>query len=404
MRLKSARLASLGVAPLCLAVASAYANPNDSLQLSASYSISHDDNLFRLGKGLDAASRIGRDSPAETIKAATGTLSFIKDYGLQHVDLQVSAVNYDYQNFSYLNFSALNYTGAVRWSLTPRIRGNFTADRQETLTSFGDFQSFGVRNQRIVTNTRFDGIYELDGAWQLTAGGSRQSLETTATVIEQRAYVLQSVDVGVKRVYGSGTEAAYRLRKGSGDYTTVSYSATAFLPSNFNDTEHELRLAWPITGKSQLAARLSYLQRKYNSFDFRDYSGVTARTDFNWGITAQTRLQVALARELGDYQSNYSSYSKTDRLTLSPTWQIKEKLALRFRQDIARRSFSGPVPGLATGDQREDKIYQSRLSVEWQPREQIDLSAWLQQDKRDSNFSGFSFVSRSIGLLAQVSF
>lgn len=142
--------------PWCALATTAQATINDSIQLSASLNTSYDTNIFRLPRSANAEATIGRDSTAETIRAATGSISFSKDYGLQHVDLNVNAVRYDYQNFSYLGFTALNYSGGVRWSMTPRIRGNLIATRRESLINFGDFQNIGVQSKRTEVNTRAD--------------------------------------------------------------------------------------------------------------------------------------------------------------------------------------------------------------------------------------------------------
>ncbi|QHI99985.1 outer membrane beta-barrel protein [Xylophilus rhododendri] len=392
------------LAPWCLLAASAYANPNDTLQLSASYSVTHNDNLFLLPKGANAQALVGRDSAAETIKAATATAAFVKDYGLQHVELTVNAINYDYQNFSYLSFSALNYAGLLKWNVTPRIRGTVTATRDKSLVGFNDFQNYSIRNERIVTNTRADGIYELDGAWQLVGGASRFSVANTSTVQEQRAFDLDSVEGGIQRVFASGSQLSYRLRRGSGSYSAVSFAAGAFLPSAFDETENQLQMVWLVTDKSQIIGRLAYRKRTFNDFSFRDYSGVSGGATLTWGLSARTNLEAGISHELSDYQALYANQMTTEKLIFGPVWQVKEKLKLRLRQEVSRRRFSGDVPGVNVVQQREDHVYLSRASVEWQPREQVDLSAWLQQDRRDSNYTGFTYTSRSVGVLAQISF
>ena len=397
-------LSMLRVVPLCFAAASACADPNDTLQLSASYNITHDDNLFRLPKNANAAALIGRDSPADTIKSTTASAFITKDYGLQHIDFRASAVNYDYTNFSYLGFTAFNYTGRARWSLTPRIRGSISSDRQQSLNSFGDFRNYTQRNERIALNTRAEAVYELDGAYQLAGAASQLKVTTSSPVIEQRGFDLRSVDVGLRRVFSSRTEAGYRFRVGNGEFSPASIPGVSSLPSKFDETEHELRLYWAVTGKTNVDTRVSYLKRNYDDFNSRNYSGVVASTNVDWSVTGQINMRAGIARELTDFQSNYSSYATGDRLTLTPSWQIQDKVTLRLRHDQVRRQFRGPIIGLPPASMREDKLYLTRLTVEWVPRDQISLSAWVQQDKRDSNFSDLSYTSRVVGMLAQLTF
>lgn len=391
-------------APYCALVTTAQATVNDSLQLSASISTSHESNLFRLSRLANAQATLGRDSAEETIRAATGSITFTKDYGLQHVDLNVNVVRYDYQNFAYLGFTAINYSGGMRWSLTPRIRGNLLATRKESLINFGDFQNFGVQSKRTETNTRADGLYELDGAWQIVAGITHLDIKNSAPVIQQRSYEAASVDAGIRRTWGSRTQATWRIRQSTGEYSGGSNFAANSLPSRFSETENELTLSWIITPKSVLDTRISYVQREFNEYDIRDYSGVTSRTSLQWGISAQTSVLLYYSHELIDYQTNYSSYVSSDRLAIAPSWQVTPKLILSFRQEYADRQFKGPLPTSALNDQREDRQKTSRLSVTWKPRDSLDISAWVQSDKRKSNYQGFDYTGRSIGALAQFTF
>jgi exopolysaccharide biosynthesis operon protein EpsL len=389
---------------LIFASVAAFANPSDSLQLTVNSSITHDDNLFRLSGSANPRTAIGRDSPEETITATTLAAAFSKQYGLQQIDLKASAVRYDYHNFSYLSFTAFNYSGGLGWKLTPRLHGVLKVDRKETLAGFGDSRNLSARNQRIESNERADSVYELDGAWQFTGGLGRYSVHNEAGFVEQRSFTLISADAGVRRLFPSGTSMGLRLRKGSGDYTQVSYAAASLLPSSFDETETEAFLAWPVTKKSRIDARVSYLSRKASPYSVRDYSGMRASSVFLWGLSARTSVTAMVSRDISDYQAAYSNYMQVDRLSIAPALVIQEKLVLRMTHEFSRRNFGGSIPGVVVPVKRTDQFQLSRLAVEWQPREFLAFSTWIQRDKRNSNFSGLDYRSQSVGVLAQISF
>lgn len=389
--------------PLLLAAAGAQANPNDSLQFTASYQIAHEDNLFRLQNKANALALVGRETPEETIKTGTLSARFAKEYGLQKVNLQASAVNYDYQNFSYLGFSALNYNGGANLRLTPRIRLNLASIRQQSINNFGDFRNYSVRSQRTTTYNSAEGLYELDGAYQLRGGVSRNSLVNSATLVEQRDFTINSADVGVQRLFTSGSVLSYRFRKGSGDYTAVTFSSAAFLPSKYDESENEVRFLWAATDKTRIDSRISYLQRSFSQFSFRDYSGVTAGSAVDWSISPRVSLRVGVARDISDFQSLYSNYSESNKLSILPMWRIKEKLALSLRHEITKRRMKGDVPGSSLPRRQDDETL-TRVTLDWTPREFISVSTYLQHLSRDSTFTGLGYNSNSVGVLAQVSF
>ncbi|MCZ2498211.1 outer membrane beta-barrel protein [Xylophilus sp. Kf1] len=394
----------LRAAPCCAFSVPALATVNDSLLFSASINASHDSNIFRISRRTPARAVLGRDSAEDTIRSATGSVSFSKDYGLQHVDLNLSAVRYDYQNFAYLGFTALNYSGGARWSLTPRFHGNLQATRKETQINFGDFQSFGVQSKRTEVHTRADAVYELDGAWQLVAGVAHLDIDNSAPVVTQRGYTLTGFDAGVRRTWGSNSQATWRLRQSTGEFTGASRQAGSALPARFDENESELALTWTLTPKTVVDTRLSYVQRRHNEYTSRDYAGLVSRTQLQWALSAQTGVLVSYAHEILDYQTVYSSYFASDRLVVAPSWQALPKLVLTFRQEYAQRQFKGPLPSTVVDTGREDRQTLSRLGATWTPRDAVEISTWLQSEKRRSNYTGFDYASRSFGVLAKVTF
>lgn len=395
---------SICVLSIGLTVGLAKANPNDALQFFAGYGVVYDDNLFRLRPGTNAQQTIGRDSAAETIKTATAAVGFDKKYGLQRIRARLTAVDYQYQNFDYLDFTALNFVGLVNWSFTPKASGVVGIDRQQLPSGFEDFKRYTIRNQATVINGRAEGFYELDGAWQVTGAFLHLDVKNAATIIQQRAFTRESVQVGLKRTFGSESEVAYRIRSGSGDYSDTANSAAAFLPNGFDDIENEFQLKLVITPKSSLAARISYLQKKFHNFAFRDYSGITGDATFIWGLTDRTSIQFIASSLLSDYQTTYSNSVRAVRYAIMPTIQIKEKVAVKLRQEYVQRSFDGVVSGFSSALKRDDNTHLTRVSVDWDPREQLGFSFWFQKERRESNYGDFSYSSKSVGILARTSF
>jgi hypothetical protein len=182
--------------------------------------------------------------------------------------------------------------------------------------------------------------------------------------------------------------------------------------------EHDVQLIWPVSGKTSIDARAGHLQRKHDNFSERDFSGFVGNFNLNYAMTGKTRLTASWARTLGSFQTGAtnsglstvfdqyaSSYLKTDRFSLGPTWQIDDKVALRMRYDYSMIDFLGGVTNSATSlDPRSDKMHSGMVALDWQLHKAFSLSAMLNHDKRNSNLSGYSFHRSAASITARITF
>lgn len=138
------------------------------------------------------------------------------------------------------------------------------------------------------------------------------------------------------------------------------------LDNRFDQNESEIRLHWPLTGKATLDLRAARIERTHAHFSERDFAGPVGAVSLYLKITDKTSLTASLGRELSSYQSLASSAISTDRLVISPSWQIGMKTALRARYDYARRDFQGAITASPLND-RFDTQHSAMLALEWQP-------------------------------------
>lgn len=375
----------------------------ETFKINASETIMTDSNLFRLSDSADLNALIGRSSAAEKINITTLGLSINKAYSLQRFELDMDLIDYRYQNFSYLSFTAKNYNAAWRWSLTPRLTGNLTTDRKETLNSFTDVQSFNQRNQRTNTKTRFDGAYELDGAWAVL-GGVEQSAQTNQeALVAEGDYKANSADVGLRYTFASGSALTYTLKNTSGTYVNRAMSPGNLLDDGYNQLDNELKLHWLISGKSTADLTTAYINRTHPHFGERDYSGFTAGAKINWSMTAKTALSAGWLRELASYQTGSANYSQTDSFSIEPTWQMSPKTIVSLRYQVAQRDYKG-TPTAVSAPQRSETLTDTTLSFDWQPYRYLSLSTSLGKAKRTANLPGLDYDSNMVNFSAKFSF
>ena len=395
---------ALGLAMMLLFTAArAWADEFDTLNFDAGMTVVNDSNLFRLSGTVDPNTVLGRSSTADRIDVKTLGVRLAKPYALQRFELAASLVDYRYDKATFLNFSAFNYNAAWRYSLTPRFKGSVSSDRSETLNSFVDFRAF-VRNVRTEENNRFNAEYEVDGVWRVIGGVSQSKSQNAQLFVQQQDFKSNVAEAGIKVAFPSGSSVSAVTRTQAGEYFKLSGPvAASFFDNKFNQSEQEARLFWLFSGKSSLDARLAYIDRRHPNFSQRDFSGVVGNASVSWGITGKTRLVTSVARELGSFLQDSSSYTRLDRLSVGPVWELSPKAVLRARLDLSTRDFLGPVRNTPFNG-RSDSLRTLVLGMDWQPRRWVTVSASLQNDKRSSNQAGLDFVSTQVTLAAQLTF
>ncbi len=395
---------SIGVLLLLCLGAPALAQDAPGLKLNASYAMQTDSNLFRLPAGVDTLALVGASSAADRIGVASAGLSFRSVQSLQKFELDASLVDYRYQNFSYLSFTARNYNAAWRWALTPRLTGNLTSERKQSINSFADYQNYFQSNQRTNNDTRLNAVYELTGPWRLVAGlAQARQTNQQALLVGGDDYTSNAADVGVRLLYGSGNSLTYSARRYDGNYLNRVPNAASLYDASFRQTEHDLRLSWVLSGKTSASANLAYLSRSHPTYSQRDYSGFNLGAAVNWLISGKSGLSADYTHQLESYQTSSSNYSQTDRISLGPVWQTSAKTALSLRHVWSQIDYLG-APGASASPARRDLTRDTTLSFNWQPYQQITLSAALQSATRGSNQPNLDYDSRMASVSAQYSY
>lgn len=366
-----------------------FAQVRDGFSVSASYTLRHDDNLFRLPDGLDPMAVLGRSSAAEDISVSSLGLRYAQNHSLQRVELDVGLVDYRYHTYSSLDLQALNYDAVWRWQVTPRWRGNLFADRKESANSFDDARGLATSNQSIQTHTGFDALYEIDGVWRAVGGAQRNRSQNQQQQIGQDSYRSRSADVGVRYDALSGNNLSYRLRRSTGQTLDANGQQR---DDKFTQTDHELQARWALSGKSTTKLTLTHLSRTHPDRPERDYSGLNTSASLNWAATGKTGWTAGWSRDLSSYQTTSASYARAERLNLGFVWQIAPRTTLNASLAQTRRRYLGAPAGQAS-DPRRDTTSDRSLGVSWSATPQVNLNASLQNTRRSANLPGLAFSS-----------
>ncbi|MBK7051548.1 MAG: putative exosortase B-associated extracellular polysaccharide biosynthesis transporter EpsL [Rhodoferax sp.] len=367
----------------------AHADPEDMWNLNAGINTTHVSNLFFSPQAFESS---------DQILATTVGLKVNKPAGLQRFVLDASLTDNRFRTNDYLDFVGKNLTGAWLWSLTPRIKGNLSANYNEGLNSFIDYRG-RERNLRTTQMYRFDVEGEIGGGFSAIGGVNHFDQKNSELFIAQRDYQTNAAEFGIK--YLTSTESSVTLlgRRSRGEYTQ---DLGGLEESGFDQNEAELRVAWVATGKSTLVGRLAYINRVSDTYAMRDFSGPVGSLDWLWNVDAKLRINVGFRQDLVSYQDFEASYYKAQVFSIAPVWQVFSKTALRASYSRETRDYLGAPVAVLGG--REDTLQQALVAVDWTPLRPLTVSTFVQRQTRTSDRAINDFDNDMAGISGSYAF
>ena len=357
---------------------------------------------FRAGAGVERDSNVLRQSTAisDTIGILSVGLRADKRYGLQRFRADVEATAYKYSDMGALDYNTLNYNAAWDWSFTPKLHGVVSADRKQYREAFLDtatgINRVGRRTER---SELAEGIYELGAAWRLLAGAAQTSSKSSQPGSWDASPEVRSVHAGVGYEMASGTSLTARLRRGDGEYNDPSAAAAT---GDFKETETDLLLKWPVTGKTAVEARVGHLDREHSGAPQRDFSGLVGNGTVSWDITGKTRLLAGVSRYLSATGLATGGHIESDQVWLGPVWKPTVQTAVKLRYERTAREWRD-VPAASPDVGRREVIENIMAGFDWEPRPAIAVSTSIRRERLKSNvYSGFR--ATIFGVAAKVYF
>ncbi|MDO9206489.1 XrtB/PEP-CTERM-associated polysaccharide biosynthesis outer membrane protein EpsL [Methylotenera sp.] len=382
--------------PTFLIFPMAHADENDPINFIAGISRVHDNNLFR-------ESTMER---SDNITTAYAGVRLDKQYSMQRFKADFTLTAYRYQKYDVLDFDAKDYKGAWLWKLTPYLSGTLSADRKQQLTTFEDYRNLSVvtlQNVRVSENQHFEADFSPHGIWHLLGGATRSTQSNSKTFQAEDSFTMNALDAGVKYDFRSGSSITLMGHERRGNYEDRTINTATLFDTKFDESEAEAKLSWLISGKSQVNARAAYVTRNHDNFSQRDYSGVVGRVDYRWMPAGKLSITASASSDLSSFQTDYSSYTRNNTLSISPVYALSDKISMRATASASERTFLGEV-GISINNGRVDTSKSISLGVDWTPLRSVTIGANLARSSRSSNLAGFDFTDTTAGLNANLFF
>jgi len=387
LALKNFPMKPLAAAALCMLALGAQAQ----LQPRVSVGIEHDTNVLLVPAGAGEKS--------DDVGTAAIGLKWDHQYSLQRFTVDVEAATYRYRDLTNLNYSTLNYKAAWDWHVTPAFHGILSADRRQYRDITDTVEGVNTIGRRTERTEVLDGTYDLDGPWRVTAGVSHAESSTTVPLSWDASPRINSARAGVGYESSTGSSLYGRYRHGKGTYTALTGPG----PADFTEDEAEADMTWVVSGKTTVDARLGHLRRRHDGAPQRDFSGPVGSANLLWNITAKTRLQAGIARDLAASGLDVGGHVESTRFFIGPVWNATALTSVSLRFDRTNRNWKD-VPAGSLEANREDVVQSASLGVDWSPRRWVTVSAAVRNERLSSNIPGANYRNTATSLGAKFTF
>ena len=383
----------------CLWPASSWALFNDTVELWVSETVNYDSNVFRISDRLEPGSAIGAGQRHDTfLTTAIGATADIP-VSLQRFQLAVGWYDARYRTFEDLDHRGHSARAAWLWSITPRLTGELSYNRSESLASFANIQE---RRPDLVTSQ----MALANGAWMATPSWRLHGEATAARTEHSDARAINNIEYaslegGVSYVTAQENRVGVAVRAERGrSPDELSVGGVPFR-NEYDQVGVGLQGRWIVTGHSRFDGRLHYTKREYEQFSSRNYSGPTFGITYTWIPTGKITVATILARDVAPLEELSASFVLVTGITIRPDWAISEKLNLRGTLAYQNWDYRGdPLLGL----QFEHKVRTAGLELVWRPTLRIAVTGQVSHERRTSTLVNADYDVNTAAIGARIGF
>ncbi|MEQ1816885.1 MAG: XrtB/PEP-CTERM-associated polysaccharide biosynthesis outer membrane protein EpsL [Nitrosomonas sp.] len=375
------------------------------VQPFASYTFTADDNMLRIRDRLDPVPLFGTNNLFDMSHRFTGGLLFEKEISRQRLTADLNWTHTTFEKFNQMDNNLKNLNGNWNWFLGNRLEGNMGASYVQSLAPFL-FQP-GTKNIRTEQREFINAIWRFHPSWNLHGDYTRYDLSTDSPV--DRLKFLNRIEDrfegGIDYVTSGRNTVGILFRNIIGNFTsppTTADGSRLFTDNDYDQKAVMARINWVVTEKSRLVWTGGWVERKNASFSERDFSGFNARMIYAWEPTSKVGLTLNAWRETGTMQQITASFSLNTGVSVVPSWNITQKVALEGNFSYETREFSRFValtdPILSVG--RNNTIRNAAIKLTYTPYLGLQLSASVYNNylKTDNALGGFSANGANINL------
>lgn len=361
-------------------------------------------NLLRVETPEQAAaeSPTGDRRTSDTVRRASGGLTFEADHGRQSIDLTGQLTREDYVHFEQLDHTGYQGLVAWQWGVGRLVDGVLGWRAVRELDDF-DNRDGAELNFQVRRELRAGAGLAITPRWRAELEWRGDRSENTLADRQRFDREERTVDLAVLYVAEPVLRVGLGAQTRAGDYLRRNAANAPDLATRYDDTTVDLRATWAPSGISELDVRLGRTRRDLEPVQDQGFTGTTGRVIYRRTISGKTRASLEVYRNLFSVEDVDANFLEDTGVRLQASWQALAKLRLTGFAGYVDRSYEGGVPQ-AGGEQRREFSRTGGVTLRWQVLERLGVIVDAEREIEQSNQPGESSAFWRAALLVRVGY
>jgi len=395
---------ALTVAGALVPATSAFALWDDRLELFASETVAHDDNVFRISSGLDPTSVLGSPYVADTYHTTSFGLTFDVPVGRQRL-VGDYARNYTrYDRYTLLDLNGFDGRALWSWQIGDDLNGQLGYRERLALASLANIQS-GLQSTTpdflTAKEAFFDAAYKLTARWQIR--GQANWMEQSNSAAERKVNDIH-IETGaftVSYITPANNQIGVNVTVASARAPNPVLEAGLPIDNSYRQQHLGAVAEWALSGHSRLNLRAGRVTRDYDQLPERNFAGPTFFAGYEWKPTGKLTFTAVAQKDISATEEVNVGFVAFKRFALYPSWQATEKISIDGGFERSDRDYRGD-PGLVLGTvaPRTETVRTAALAVSYRPTRAVMINLALRRETRTSSveFGDYEANIASIGI------
>lgn len=399
--------AALAASGLLALAGGAHAAPGDRLEVFASETLTHDDNVLRLSDSVDPLTTLGARSKGDTVRATSYGLNLDLPISLQRFQLGAKRTETRHDRFTSLDLNGYDAAATWHWQLGEHSRGRLGHARSRTLAAFGNLLGgvASITPNVLVTRRSFvEAAHDITARWQGRIERERFEQANSADERHANDIVADNTTLTLGYTTPPGNRVGLDLQQSSGRLPNALDVAGTAVDNSYRQRGAAVFVDWSPSVVSRLRARLGHDRRVHEQLPQRDFAGPTYRVGYEWRPSELLTTEVVARQEISATEEIHVGLVRVRGVGLQTQWRPTDKLQLAVQVDRGARDFLGdPAVALGAAAPRTERIVGSELTLGYQPASFLRTAIGWRREQRRSNVSFADYRFNALSLAIHIS-